>query len=236
MNYLDIANSSLLYIMAAILLLTICFISVLFLVIANKRAKEIGIDSSIIRSTIKSSAVFSIAPSIPIVIALIAMVAVLGRPFSWLRLSIIGSFQYELMTANIGATSMGVNGLGGSGYTPYVFLNSMWIMSLGIIWGIILSITVLKRFSNKLQVSKSKDNVRLQIIITSLYFGMLSVFIGPPIIKGGIELYTLVFSAFTFIFIDNIRKRFKIKWLSDFTFTISMISGMVFASLIGVIL
>lgn len=234
MDYISVANSSILYLLVSVVLISVVVVCLIFLRVSLKRAKELGIRREKINSVIKSSFVFSIAPSIPIVIALIAMIGVLGKPFSWLRLSIIGSFQYELMTANIGATSMGVSGLGASGYDSYVFANSMWIMSLGIIWGMILCIFFLGRFSNKLEQAKKKESQRTALIITSLYFGMLSVFIGPPIVKGGVEFYTLLISAAAFILLEQIRTRFKIKWLNDYVFTLSMITGMAFAVIIGV--
>ncbi len=234
MDYLSIANSSILYFLVFIVLISVLIVCLIFLRVSLRQAKALGISKEKIRSVIRSSFVFSIAPSIPIVIALIAMIGVLGKPFSWLRLSVIGSFQYELMTANIGANSMGVSGLGASGYNQYVFANSMWIMSLGIIWGMLMCIFFLGKFSNKLEQAKNKESHKTALIITALYFGMLSVFIGPPIIKGGIELYTLLVSAITFIVFEQIRIKWNVRWLNDYSFTLSMISGMAFAVIIGV--
>lgn len=97
------------------------------------------------------------------------MVGILGIPFPWMRLSIIGSFQYELMTSKIGASAMGIDTLGGAGYTAQVFSNSMWIMSLGIIWGIILCIFFLKKFSSTLVNAQKKDSIILILILYKVY-------------------------------------------------------------------
>jgi len=229
MNYLEIANSGFVFVVCGIMIISVISISCIFLLKAWKRGLELGMTKDIMLRTIKSSITFSIAPSIPIVIALTAMVGILGIPFPWMRLSIIGSFQYELMTAKIGASAMGIDTLGGAGYTAQVFSNSMWIMSLGIVWGIILCIFFLKKFSSTLESAQKKDSTKVEIIINALYFGMLSVFVGPPIVSGGIQLYTLAISAMLLIVLTKIIEKYKLKLLNDFAFTLSMIGGMVFA-------
>lgn len=230
MNYLDIANSGFVFLVCGILIFTVLVISALFLWKAWKRGQELGMSREIMLRTIKTSMTFSIAPSIPIVIALAAMVGVLGIPFPWMRLSIIGSFQYELMTANIGATAMGIEKLGGAGYTGQVFSNSMWVMSLGIIWGMIFCIFFLKRFSTSLESAQKKDSTKIQLIITALYFGMISVFVGPPIVSGGIQLFTLLVSAFLLFAITYIMRKMESTAAGDFAFTLSMVGGMIFAA------
>ena len=124
---------------------------------------------------------------------------------------------------------MGISHLGGSGYTVQVFSNSMWIMSLGIIWGMLFSILFLKRFSSGLISAQKKDSTRIEIIITALYFGMLSVFVGPPIVGGGIQLYTLAVSALLMVIITQLTRHKESA--GDYAFTLSMVGGMVFAAL-----
>ncbi len=230
MNYLDIANSAFVFLVCGVIVLSVLIISCLFLWKAWKRGLELGMTREIMMRTIKSSMTFSIAPSIPIVIALTAMVGVLGIPFPWMRLSIIGSFQYELMTAKIGASAMGIETLGGAGYTGQVLSNSMWVMSLGIIWGMIFCIFFLKKFSASLESAQKKDSTKIQIIITALYFGMLSVFVGPPIVSGGIQLYTLLVSALLLAAITWITRKMESTAAGDFAFTLSMVGGMIFAA------
>ncbi|MEA1960539.1 MAG: DUF5058 family protein [Bacillota bacterium] len=230
MNYLDIANSSFVFIMCGLLIFTVLVISCLFLRHAWKTGLELEISREIMIRTIKSSMTFSIAPSIPIVIALTTMVGVLGIPFPWMRLSIIGSFQYELMTAKIGASAMGIESLGGAGYTAQVFSNSMWVMSLGIIWGMLFCLFFLKKFSSTLENAQKKDSSKIQIIITALYFGMLSVFVGPPMVSGGVQLYTLLVSALLLALITWITRKNESTTAGDWAFTLSMVGGMIFAA------
>jgi hypothetical protein len=228
-DYLEIANNNLLYILAAIVILFVLVQSSVFLFIAWKRGIELGISKGKMMAAIKSSAIFSIVPSIPIVVSLIAIAPILGVPFSWLRLSIIGSNSYELIAAGMGAQSMGVEGLGGEGYTPQVFGNSMLIMSIGIIWGLICCVFILKRYQKRMNHMQQKDSTWAEILINALFFGMLSVLLGEPLAVRGISLYVLLSSAGIMVLMTYISKKLKLRWLNDFALSFSMIGGMILA-------
>jgi len=229
MDYLSVANSSLIYILGSILILFIVFQSFLFLFKAYKRGLQIGLTKEKMKIAIKSSITFSIVPSIPIVIALIAMVPKLGTPFPWIRLSIIGSFQYELIAAETGAKAMGLEGLNAVGLSPEAFANIMWVMSIGIVWGLLTCVLFLKKIEKGLNKQKKKDNLWLTILISSLFFGMISVFVGPVITTGGVPLLTMVSSAAIMLGISFITEKFKVKWLKNFALSFSMIIGMALA-------
>ncbi|MFA9398031.1 MAG: DUF5058 family protein [Clostridiaceae bacterium] len=230
-NYLQVANSNLLYVLAGFMIIFVMVQSVIFLRLAWRRGIEIGLTKEKMLKTVKSSAVFAIVPSIPIVISLIAITPVLGTPFSWMRLSIIGSNSYELIAADIGAKSMGVKSLGASGYTPVVFANSMWVMSIGIIWGLLACVIFLKRYQHKMTDLREKDSRWSEIMVNALFFGMLSVFLGKPVTEGGMQLLVLISSGVVMIILTYIAKIFKAKWLNDFALSLSMVAGMALAIL-----
>ena len=236
MDYLDVANSGLIYILGSILIAFVLFQSFLFLYKAYKRGKEIGVSTKKMKQAIKSSITFSIVPSIPIVIALIAMVPKLGIPFPWIRLSIIGSMQYELIAAETGAKAMGLEGLNSALFSAQAFANVMWIMSIGIIWGLLTCILFLKKIEKSIQKQQKKDNTWLTILISSLFFGMISVFIGPVITSGGIPLLTMISSAAIMLVLSFLVEHYNIKWLKNFALSLSMIVGMALAILYKAIL
>ncbi|WP_461205839.1 DUF5058 family protein [Clostridium sp. DL1XJH146] len=230
-NYLDIANSSYIFKIGAVVITFVFVQAIIFFIKAWKEGKKIGLTKEKMMAAVRSSAVFSIVPSLPILIALIAMAPVLGIPFPWIRLSIIGSAPYELMSAEIGAKSMGVSGIGSTEYTAAVFANSMWVMSIGIIWGLLICILFLKKIQGRMNNMKEKDSAWGEIVISALYFGVLSVFIGGPIVSGGVPLYTLLSSALIMVSITYLIKKFDIKWLNSFALSISMVGSMALAIL-----
>ena len=80
--------------------------SVVYLLKARKRALEMGITKEEINNIIKSSLIFSVVPSLSIVIGLVALAASLGTIWAWWRLSVIGSLSYETQIASTLATAL----------------------------------------------------------------------------------------------------------------------------------
>lgn len=228
-DYLQIANHTLVYIVCGLVLLVVLAQCVISLRIAWLRGLEIGMDKEKMLSVIRSSAIFSIVPSLPIVLSLMAIAPVLGLPFSWLRLSVIGSAPYELIAAGIGARSMGIDDLGAAGYTAQVFSNSMWVMTLGILTGLVLCVFTLKKYQKRMSAISQKDGKWAAILVNALFFGMLSVFIGPPAVEGGSRLAVLLFSAAVMLAVTFIARRIKNKNLEEFAMSLSMLCGMAFA-------
>lgn len=228
-DYLSVANSPLLFLIAAVVFVFILAQSALFFAVAWREGKKRGMSPSVMLKAVKSSAVISIVPSIPIVISLIAMSAVLGVPFPWIRLSVLGSASYELMAAGMGANIMGISGLGGEGYTGEVFSSSAWIMTLGAISAPIILVFFLKRISRGYKKIQSKDSTWMTALIMAAYMGLISVFIGPAVTGGGIELVTLLSGAVIMLGCTALIKKFDLQWLKDFSLSISMVGAMAVA-------
>ena len=93
-------NHPILFVLAGVLVAVVLGQSVYFLLKALRRSRELGMDQTKIKKTIKTAAVFTIAPAVSIVISVIALSKSLGLPLPWLRLSVVGSLSYEV-TADI---------------------------------------------------------------------------------------------------------------------------------------
>ena len=76
---------------------------VIFMAAAFKRGKELNMTKEEMKEAARSSAIFSIIPSLPIIVSYLLLVPALGRYFPWLRLSVVGSAVYETMVANMAA-------------------------------------------------------------------------------------------------------------------------------------
>ena len=89
------------WIIGAVIVVAVLAMSIAFLIKAIKRGKAIGMSKDIIMQAVKSSAVFSIVPSIPIVIGVGILMTFVGMAISWIRLSVIGALQYEIYAQQI---------------------------------------------------------------------------------------------------------------------------------------
>ena len=79
-------NHPILYIIVGAIIALVMAQSVFFLVKAVKRAKVLGISKEIIKKTISSAAVFTIAPAIAVLVGVVALSKSLGVALPWLRL------------------------------------------------------------------------------------------------------------------------------------------------------
>lgn len=235
-NYLDLANSNYFYLWGGIILLVILIQALLFIRLAWREGKRIGLSSRRMLTGLRAGMVSAILPSIPIVIMLIAMSAVLGIPFPWIRLSVIGSGPYELLAAGIGAESMGIKGLGGSGYTQFVFANSVWVMTIGAMWSGLIVFFFLKKIKKQYQKIENRDPRWMKIITSAAFFGVICVFLAQPVVAGGVPLLTTITGAVLMVICALLITKLDLKWLREFALPISMIGAMagaiLFSSLI----
>lgn len=231
---MEILNGTLLYILGAIVAVFVLAQSVFFLIRAVRQGKRIGISNKVMKDAAISSATFSVVPSVPIVLAMITLAATLGAPFSWIRLSVIGSMSYETMAA--GAVLNNVDSMSLS-----VFASVMWVMTLGILIGPIFNIFGLKKYQSKIDEISKRNPKWSKILIDALFMGIIAVmggqfiskgiaafgnFASKDIVKNGqAQFLTLVSGALIMLVFGLIIKKTKAKWLENFALPISMIGA-----------
>ena len=88
------------FIMYGIVLAFIVALSLYYMISAFKRAKQLGIESSKIKKVITTSATFSILPGLGIALGVATLIGTLGIAFPAIRLTVVGSLQYETQMAN----------------------------------------------------------------------------------------------------------------------------------------
>lgn len=103
----DIIQSSLLLALVIGGLLYISAFSLVYLKKAYDHCLELGITRKELSNVIKSSLIFSVVPSLSIVVGLFVLIAVLGSVWAWWRLSVIGSLSYETMISSSIAQVLG---------------------------------------------------------------------------------------------------------------------------------
>ena len=115
MDFLSIANSPALWIIAAICVGTVIAQGALYVRMALKNAKPLGISKKECFSAVRSGAIAAIGPSIANALSTISLVAIVGAPIAWIRLSMIGNAATESGAASIGAMAAGTS-LGSSDF------------------------------------------------------------------------------------------------------------------------
>ena len=179
-----------------------------------------------------SSAVFTIAPAVSILIGIISLSKFLGFAIPWLRLSIIGSLTYEFSAATTAANVLGVS-ITQPIIDPKTFITIIWVMTLGILPSLVLVPIFGKKIQSGVTKIKSKDERWGKIFMDALFLGMISAFLGMIFatvsegLIGWIPVFVMIVSSLTMALCGIGVKKFKIKWLEDFALPISMIVGMI---------
>ena len=247
-------NHPILYILAGLLIAVVLAQSVYFLIKSYRRAKQIGMDMTKVKQTIKTAAIFTIAPAVSIVIAIISLSQSLGIALPWLRLSVVGSLSYEAIAAANAASGMGktlgelVGNMDVSSYLTIII-----VMTISIMVGIWLVPLLGKRIQGGLMKFEKKDKKWSELLQNGLFIGMISAFVGFVFCdisrlwtsEGGIytnadgeqfsstsgliPVFVMVIAALIMVVCGLLMKKLKWKWLNDYALPISMVLGMISA-------
>ncbi|MCI8638855.1 MAG: DUF5058 family protein [Coprococcus sp.] len=176
-EYLSIANSKVMAFACGIVIIYVLGQSLFFMRRAWKRGKEIGMDTKVMKSTVSGSALFSIVPSIPILIILVMLMSVLGNYFPWLRLSVIGSSSYENVAANIAARSFGLLSYTDEGYNATIFISTLWAMSICILYEPLLVMFGQKSLDKGMGKLRKNKPVIYNLLIDGIFIAMMGWFL-----------------------------------------------------------
>ncbi len=230
-------NSSFLFILAALVIVFVVAQSVFFLVRAYRHGIAIGMERAKLQKTVLSTAVFTIAPAVSILLGILTLSKFLGIPLPWIRLSVVGAITYELPAATSTAQALGLS-LSDTITDPKAYTAIAWVMTLGIIPGMIIIPLCLKKIQGGIMKIKNKDSKWGDLFMTSLFLGMISAFLGMVFtdvrsgLQGWIPIFVLLFSALMMGICGILIKVCKMKWLETYALAISMILAMIFATII----
>lgn len=225
------SNSAFMYVVVAVVIAFVLLQSVVFFIKAWRRGKELGMDMQALKKSVGTSAVFTVAPAFAILLGVVALSNALGFPLPWLRLSVIGSLTYETTAAAAAATAVGTS-LSERITDPKAFAAIAWVMTLGIVPGLVLVPLFGKKIENGISNIKEKDSKWGKIFLSGLFLGMISAFLGLVFadvhkgLTGWIPVFVMFSSAVLMMLCGLAQKLFKIKWIEDYALPISLLGGM----------
>ena len=171
-------NHPVLFIIVGLLIAVVLGQSIFFLVKALKRSKELGMDQIKIKKTMKTAAIFTIAPAVAIVISVITLSKKLGLPLPWLRLSVVGSMSYETIAANNALSAMGQSLGSATPLTAQQYVNVLLVMTVSIMLGIWLVPAIGRKLQNGMKSMENRDAKWADTFQNALFIGMISAFLG----------------------------------------------------------
>ncbi len=238
-NYLETVNSVPFYLIVAAVLTFVVAMCVIFLVKSYKAGIALGMDPKDLKKVMTSSATFTLLPSISILLGVIALSGTLGVPFSWLRLSVIGSLQYELNVAEIAATAYGLTGLRIDQMSMPAFVTVALVMTGGILGGLFCSIFFLKKYLGKLSSKPKKTETGEKKpsfgdhATTAMFVGLCAAYIGSYVgrLMPGeyfdiMPLFTAIVSAIVMAVFEYLIQKKNMSTLENFSLAASMLVAM----------
>lgn len=229
-------NAWWLYAVVGIIFVYILLQSSIFLVKASKRANELGFSKQQIRKTITSSMVFSIAPSVAILIGLVTLSKIIGPALAAMRLGTLGAVTYELPTSLLVLESFGLHS--GDTLNTNVVVTIIWVLTFGCIPPLLIIPFFYRKMSGKMKKVKEKDSNWNAILMDALFIGMISAFVGfvlaPRTVSGEtyislLAILVLLSSMALIVIFGLLLKKFKWEWLRNYALPLSMVIAMILA-------
>ncbi|MGL5054904.1 MAG: DUF5058 family protein [Fusobacteriaceae bacterium] len=226
------ANHPLLWGVAAFGIFIVLIQSGLIIKKSIEAGKALGITEESIKKGIKVSAVSSIGPALGVVGSLLALLVTMGSPVSTVRLSLIGSSNYEAMAANFGAKAMGSEL--STNMLPVVFTNALWTMALGSLGWIIFVFLFAHKMDkvNGLLTNGRKallPAVGLGAMLGSFAFfnvgNLMKISTSPDITVAGVSGMIIM------VVCIKLGEK-KIGWLKEWALTFAMFGGAIIGTLI----
>jgi hypothetical protein len=221
-DYLQIANSSGMWIAASAVVLIVIFQAVVFMRKAYSTGLKMGITPQQMKKGMRAGLITAIGPSLAVAFTMLSLMIPMGAPFAWMRLSVVGAVPYELMAASAGARVMGVE-LGGAGYGVTAWAISMWTTTIAAGgWLILCALFIPKFDSLRKKVVRGRTEF-LPILTVCFFMGALAFFGLPYFVAGGAHLVAAATGGVTMLVVGASAK--KLPWLKEWALGIAMVVG-----------
>lgn len=229
-NYLELANSPLMWLAAAGAVAVVIFQSVLFFRKSLKAAKEVGLSDEQVKIAIKSSAISSIGPSAVILVTMISLIVSMGAPISWMRLSLVGSVNYEAMAAGFGAQAMGTTL---ENLDPMAFACGIWVMICGSLGWLIFTFLFTDKMEKVNHLISSGNSKMVPIISAGAMLGAFANLASGNFFNaegqfafGGAPAVATIAGCVLMMILSKTAKEKNVSWLREWAFAIAMFTGM----------
>ena len=227
-------NHPILFAIAGLIIAVVLAQSTFFLVRAWRRAIELGMPVSVLKKTVSSAAIFTIAPAVSILVGVVVLSKKLGIALPWLRLSIIGSLSYETVAAETTIEQIKLTSPQITNASDYVTV--LWVMTLGIIIGLLLVPIFTKKIQKGIKGMEQRDKKWGEIFNNSMFLGMISAFLGYVFCdfslvfsgdtSGLVPVLVMIVSALIMVVCGLLSKKTGARWLTDYALPFSLIGGM----------
>lgn len=230
-NYMDLAQSPVLWLLAFSVMSVIVFQAIRFYRLAKLNAEEGYATRAEMKTAMKVGAIASFGPSVAVAIVALSLIPIFGTPVTLMRIGMIGSVQYEVAAATAASESLGVP-LGGEGFTDVAFALVFFTMALGAaVW--MLQVLLFTPSMGKLQkrISEWRPWVMTAVTGGALIgaFGYLTMNQAPG---GVINIVVMTAAGLSMALLQILANKYKKSWLKEWSLGIAMLMGLFSAAIL----
>lgn len=223
-----VANERGVWLMAIPMVVIVVVQALLYCRLAFRAADKIGFPREKCWRGFRAGAITAIGPCLAIFIVMMGMMAVIGAPITWLRLSVIGAAPTELTAATVGAQAYGVE-FGSPKYDMMALATSWWTMAINGVGWLLLVAIIGKYLEGMREKMGGGDPAWLAVISGAAMLGCFAYLNSSSILAGGPRLVAAVTGGVSMVIFLNIAKRAT--WLREYCLGIAMIIGIVAAAM-----
>lgn len=219
-----IANSTTVWLLCGVTVIVSLIQTLLFTRMANNMAKEAQIGPEVTKTAFRVGLISAIGPAIGVFIVMVGLMATIGSPMAWLRLSIIGAAATELTSATLAARAAGSD-LGAANFTITVMAVTWFAMALnGSGW--LLSTGLLSTQLEKLREKVGGGDVKwLAALSGAASLGVFGYLNHSFIRAGGGSMLAVFGGALGMVFLAKVVLP-KCPKLAEYALGIAMLFGM----------
>ena len=229
-GYIEIANSWGLWLCVLPVVIVELAQAAIFIRDAINAGDLVGLTKQECKEAMRAGAICTIGPGISMFTVTVAFMSLIGAPFAWLRLSIIGTITTEMLGATAGATAMGVD-LAGPNYGIEAFTCSVWVITLNT-WGFFIVNLLFAHKMESVKVAMEKHDIRMfNTIGGCLMIGCIAMFLAQQVVAGIPQLTAAIAGFLSMTFLLFVTK--KHPRLSEYTLGIALIIGILVAQFVA---
>ncbi len=228
MDYLAISNLPIFWVLASVTVIISAVQAILYMRQANTATKACNLDPQLPKKAFRIGLVSAIGPALGVFIVMVGLMASIGGPMAWLRLSIIGAAATELTAANLAAEACGTT-LGGAGFDLTVLAVAWFAMALnGCGWLVVTGVATpaLEKLRDKMSGGDTSWLAYMSAACSIGIFGYLNanqmIKAGPAINVG--PTIAILTGAASMMLINKLIVP-KVPKLAEYSLGIAMIIG-----------
>lgn len=224
MDLKSVMNSPGMWIASSFMVIVVLVQSALFLREGFKAADKLGMPRSTAVKGMRAAMITAIGPSLGPVVILLALLAVLGGPTTWMRMNDIGAARTELAMSALATKVVGVD-MRSAAFDLKAFSYALWGMALNNAGWMLVALLFVKRMNSAISKMNQKyDPAWVKLIMTGAAIGLFASLWSPALIKGGGQFFAGIVAFVSMFLIGKYAGNYP--RLQEPALGISMLIGM----------